>query len=274
MYLQKYIKYKTKYLRLLQQFGGNLSKWYITDYLWFSEIDDRTPTENPDIAKFRENLKFLSENRAKIVKEPVDASYIRINGNKINEIENDKKKLEDYEKGIEVQSKNVIIWGSPHWTGSSPNQSSTKTSYNDDDQQQFDAISGIQKNPLKYYPSWNYEYKDHSNFKGGIFVYLCAEYNNSVIIIPYACEKIPIIPYNDVEDIHIITVSTPGYIPSASHGVTERCEADTVKALIKVPKWARQFFNTSFDKTGITKNNQRKLWTLVQRWIWFTLIFI
>jgi len=210
-------------------------RFYISDYQWFFDIDvalNNTYTDdNKEIKKFIENIQFLSKKNAHIIKEQVDAFDI-----------NNK-----YTDNIDM-----ILWGSPHWACSSHTTSEDMSFVDDERNPTCSYIMEESIDGKKPKINFNYDntknkpikYESHSEYKGGIIHYLINKYKeNKIIVIPF-CDNIPELFYKEYDNIatspyqgviYYCYINTPGYIPSASHEITKRCDAEEIGALIYIP---------------------------------------
>ena len=240
---KKYLKYKNKYLKLLE--GGRSDFFYVSDFMWFSDIEKATalPTyaskasmQDDNMKLFVNNLSYLTKNGATIIKESVDGFNIK----------------ESITENIDM-----ILFGSPHWTGSDSKSETTFVEDNDiiksyytielSESGKFPKINcSYDKKFSEYYRTE--KYLDHIMFKGGVFHYLINKYSEKIIVIPF-CDHMSEDKYKIFHDgysikgqtpysgiIYYCYIDTPGYIPSNSHSFTKRCDADNINSLVYIPE--------------------------------------
>ena len=145
--------------------------------------------------------------------------------------------------------RNIIVWGSPHWSASCIDATSAATG--------SDEIHNnikLYHSSFKHYEYNNnykthYKYCTHGEYKGGMLSLLSYYYSNSIVIIPYAGDEILLHTGNHhIDDVHIVCIYSPEYTPFNSVGYTKRdFEGSSVMALIRVPDWARKTFYESYN---------------------------
>jgi hypothetical protein len=254
LFKNKYLKYKNKYLNLKGAGLDNVN-FYITDYAWFDDglfIDKLNSLKTdeqlnslktdlkPDFTFYYNNLIELKKNNAIIVKESVDAFNIN----------------DDY-----ITNTNIIIWGSPHWASSKADDDVSNETINT----RYYTINNVETEKLpKINASYDLTtleinsvttYKDHPEYKGGVFHYLINKYPDKVIIIP-SCDYIDQIFYQGYYDedrspypgvIYYGTFYTPGYSSSESHSNEGfRCQSHKIQVLIYLPKKYKKCYD--YDK--------------------------